>query len=435
MATDKSLRLVRLDIRAIKRISAVSIRPDGTMTQIKGRNAQGKSTVLDSVQMALCGARSIPADPVRHGEADGEIVADFGEFVARRTITDEGKGALVVTNKDGTPISSPQTFLDGLIGKGLAFDPCAFSRMEPKQQAEVLRRISGLDLTDLDARHARAYADRTNLNRDAESARARLSRLAPPAAGLPEKPIGAADAMNLVTEAMQTKQANDEKRATLATWRRELEAAVRVVDGINASILELQRQLKKAEEERDAIADDIQANKGTVAALVDPDVAALKAQVARLEEINAAVRSRDAYVAAVAEANQAGRRAAEADRAVKAIAEEREAKIAAAAMPVPGLGFDDSGVTYNGVPFAQASSAEQLRVSMAIALKMSDRIRLCLIRNGNDLDSDGLRIIEEMAEQADAQVLIERVSDGDAEDGAVVIEDGMVKAHQEAATV
>jgi len=80
-----------------------------------------------------------------------------------------------------------------------------------------------------------------------------------------------------------------------------------------------------------------------------------------------------------------------------------------------------------GVPFSQASSAEQLRVSVAMGLAMNPTLRVVLIRDGSLLDSASMQLIAEEAAKNKAQVWVERVS----EDGAgctVVIEDGMVQA-------
>jgi hypothetical protein len=65
-----------------------------------------------------------------------------------------------------------------------------------------------------------------------------------------------------------------------------------------------------------------------------------------------------------------------------------------------------------------------MRVSMAVALAMNPSLRVCLIRDGSLLDSDSLEIIREMAEAADAQVWLERVSEG--ADCQVIIEDGAI---------
>ena len=100
--------------------------------------------------------------------------------------------------------------------------------------------------------------------------------------------------------------------------------------------------------------------------------------------------------------------------------------ISKAAYPVAGLGFDQlGGVTFNGLPFSQASTAEQLRVSVAIGLALNPQLRVLLIRDGSLLDDDSMKMVAKMAAKADAQVWIERVEiDGQV---SVVIEDGAIK--------
>ncbi len=99
-------------------------------------------------------------------------------------------------------------------------------------------------------------------------------------------------------------------------------------------------------------------------------------------------------------------------------------ELAKAKMPVEGLGFDLDGVTYNGVPFSQASGAEQLRVSVAMAMALNPDIRVIRISDGSLLDSTNMARLAEMAQEHDCQVWIERVD----ESGHVgfVIEDGSV---------
>jgi hypothetical protein len=84
------------------------------------------------------------------------------------------------------------------------------------------------------------------------------------------------------------------------------------------------------------------------------------------------------------------------------------------------------------VPFAQGSSAEQLRVSVAMGLAMNPRLGVLLIRDASLLDDDSMAIVAEMAATANAQVWLERVGDG--AECSVVIEDGSVRgAESEAA--
>ncbi len=83
----------------------------------------------------------------------------------------------------------------------------------------------------------------------------------------------------------------------------------------------------------------------------------------------------------------------------------------------------------NGVPLTQASDAEQLRASLAIAMALNPKLRVIRVRDGSLLDSNAMKIIAEMAETKDFQVWIERVDDS----GKVgfVLEDGHVVARPE----
>jgi hypothetical protein len=82
-------------------------------------------------------------------------------------------------------------------------------------------------------------------------------------------------------------------------------------------------------------------------------------------------------------------------------------------------------VDFNGLPLEQASSADQLRISVSIGLALNPKLKVILIRDGSLLDDDALKSVADMAAQADAQVWMERV--GKTGDVSVVIEDGMVE--------
>jgi hypothetical protein len=83
-------------------------------------------------------------------------------------------------------------------------------------------------------------------------------------------------------------------------------------------------------------------------------------------------------------------------------------------------------VTFGGVPFSQASSAEQVRVSFAMACALNPTLRVVRIMDGSLLDSDSLGMIRQAAEAADMQVFIEMVGAASDDPAAVVISDGEV---------
>ena len=154
------------------------------------------------------------------------------------------------------------------------------------------------------------------------------------------------------------------------------------------------------------------------------DETTIRARIDSAEECNA-------RHAAAEKRREQAERAAEARAAFEAVdsriqrgREKRAEAIAAATYPVPGLELGDGEVVFNGIPLAQASSAEQLRVSTAVAMAMNPELRVLRIQDGSLLDSTSLAAIAEMASANDYQVWIESVD----ETGKVgfVIEDGSI---------
>ncbi|HUX69105.1 MAG TPA: hypothetical protein VMV41_01190, partial [Cellulomonadaceae bacterium] len=155
-----------------------------------------------------------------------------------------------------------------------------------------------------------------------------------------------------------------------------------------------------------------------------PDMGALETRLDTVDQANEAVRAK-AERTRVAEALKGARAAYDAKTAaIDALDQDKATGLAAAVFPVDGLGFDADGVTYQGVPFTQASSAEQIRVSLAMAMAMNPKLRVIRILDGSLLDADNLALIGAMAVEHDYQVWVERVGDGDGI--GVVIEDGAV---------
>jgi hypothetical protein len=153
--------------------------------------------------------------------------------------------------------------------------------------------------------------------------------------------------------------------------------------------------------------------------------AEIRDQIANAETVNNKVRANAARREAANTLKALLVRANGLTEAIDAIDEAKKHALERAPFPVEGLSLDESGVIFNGLPFDQASSAEQLRISVAIGLALNPSLKVLLIRDGSLLDADNLAMVAEMAATADAQVWIERVSEG--AECQVIIEDGMVK--------
>ena len=121
----KPLTIVEFRAENIKRLKAVTIRPDPEqpVVVLTGRNRQGKTSVLDTIWMALGGQAAIPPKPIRAGEDQGCGRLDLGEFVVERRITEKG-AYLKVTNRDGFEPKKVQSFLCHLICYSVSVRAC-----------------------------------------------------------------------------------------------------------------------------------------------------------------------------------------------------------------------------------------------------------------------------------------------------------------------
>lgn len=420
-------RIVRLEAQAFKRLRAVEIRPDGAVVTLRGANGAGKSSVLDAIAAAIGGERLCPEVPIHRGSTRARVEVELDDgLVAVRTWN--GKGStLEVRRKDGEPVKKPQSVLDALVGK-LTFDPLAFLRLEPAKQAETLRALVGVNFTLLDTRRHNAYTARTDANRAVESLRARLA--AAPAVDAPDEPVSAAEL--LAEQQRRTAQINENnlKRAELQRLRLDRDRAAQRVKDAEGAVEYAEEQLRRAkaqlEADRTALAQIAERGKplrDEVAALQDPDVQEVLEQLRNIEATNERVRQKKARAALVADLATAEKKAEQLTAAIEEVDQAKRDALAAASFPVPELGFGEDGVTLNGLPLSQASSAEQLRVSVAMGLALNPKLKVMLVRDASLLDERSVAMVADMAEKADAQIWLEVVGAGGS---GILIEDGAV---------
>ncbi len=400
------MKIVKLTAENYKRLKAVEISPDGTSVVIAGRNAQGKSSVLDAIWAALAGGAGAKetSRPIRDGETKASVVLDLGDLVVTRRWTSAGT-TLEVAAQDGARYGSPQTILDGLIGR-LSFDPLAFAEQDAKHQLQMLLDVVELpfDPVELDAKRRGVFEKRTEVNREVKRLEAQLSSLAPPLGEVPEEEVSAFAIAEELRTAEETQRRIDETLGSVST--------------AEADVSRMKLELEAAETALGEL-------RAAAEALPDaPDVDEIRARLATVDATNAAVRVEKERTRLTQELETEKKLSDRKTRELAAIDKEKADAIAAAKMPLEGLSFDEDGVLYQGVPFSQASSAERLRVGIAMAMALNPKIRVIRITDGSLLDSENLALIEEMAGEHDFQIWIEKVD----ESGSVgiTIEDGQV---------
>lgn len=448
------MKIVRLAAENFKRIKAVLIEPDGSAVIIGGKNMAGKSSALDAIKAAIGGKKHCPEEPIRRGAKKAEIILDTETLTVRRTFTKKGS-QIEVTAKEGSDYDgkAPQTMLDDLIG-GLSFDPLEFSRMKPPEQAEIVRKLAGLDFADVDAKRDELYVSRTELGRDLKRETGILASL-PEIKDPPSAEVSIADAVRELDRRRRVNEANEHRREALQAKRAGAEMLKTTIeetrtdhiqtlsrrrDDLDDVIRQVQAELEQITKNADGKIARLNAEAETgsaelaelgpmVAKLVDEDMAEAQAVIDGAEEINTKYRQATKREEAAARVRQTNAGYKKLSTEIDNLDERKSQAIRAAKYPIADLQVTDEGVELNGLPFEQASSAEQLRCSVAMGLALNPKLKVLLIKDGSLLDEENLATVAKMAADAEAQVWIERVGAG--AECTVVIEDGAVATREE----
>lgn len=429
---EKSYHIIGFEAENVKRLKAVSLSPEGNVIEITGENGMGKSSLLDAIEIALGGADSIPAVPIRLGEETARIIVTMNGLTVKRTFKAKEEGgyttAIVVETDEGFRAQKPQNVLSALIGD-LTFDPLAFTRMKPTDQLDVLKRfVNGFDF-DAEAKDRRdTFEKRTTVNRQIKEGKAQVAGINIP----DDTPSELVDVSVLVAELedVGTHNADIEKRkANRERVRSDISAKIAGAERAKQQAADLRRQADALDQDAADLLKDAEAYRDKLDAAgqlpESKDPSEVRAKIDAANAINEQVRrrqSRDALIAQVAALEE---HAKQLTADIEASDVRKSDAIAEAKLPVEGIGFDDTGVTLNNLPFGQASSAEQIKAATALCMAANPKLRVILIRDGSLLDKHSFQILSEMAAANEFQVFVEVVESDRA--NAIVIEDGEIK--------
>lgn len=439
------MKIVKLQAENIKKLKAVEISPDGNLIKITGKNEQGKSTVLDSIWWALGGTKNIQEEPIRRGEKTGTITLELGDssglggMIVTRTFTEKGS-YLKVENKEGMGFKSPQNILDTLIGQ-LSFDPLAFAKSDSKRQVETLLKAVDikvdtkklLEISDVEVKpkdnpiemleEARKtiFDERTVINRQADQAKKALEVMGH------SEPVEKVSTKELFEEKEKLEavnRENDGKRDLLCKMENNIGVAEYEVNDLLEEISRLQDKLTEKKENLAALKKSTADLKQEVDGLKDHDLTDINKRIDTADEQNEKAQKYQDHIKQKERVMEYAGQSEELTKRLNAIKAYKEELVSSTKFPIDGLNFANGGITYNGIPFEQASGAQKLQVSLAIAMALNPQLRVIRIDEGTWLDSDHMKIVEDMAKENDFQIWM--VTPGEDGKVGVLIEDGMV---------
>lgn len=372
------MKIVQLRVESYKKIKAAVIRPYGDVNHLTGENGAGKSSAIDAIVTALGGKSRAPEDPVRHGDEVARITLDLGELVVKWHCRRGAKPVLAVESADGARYPSPQTMLDGLYG-ALTFDPMEFLRMDSRKQRATLADMTGLTgvVEQLTAERKALYDRRTRVNAEAERNRVLAS-------AIPQESVQPVDTAETLAQLNEAQQRN----AAVAEYQRSIRDAEMRVEQQRLQIKDYEARIAKLREAITAAEGRIAEEEGFIAktSATMPetiDEQPLRDRIAAASEINARATRQLERETALSVAERLASESRELSDQMAEIDAMIKQRVADAPFPIEGLSLTEDGVLYNGVRFDQASTAEQMRVSCAIACAMNPTLKIMLVKNAS----------------------------------------------------
>ncbi len=458
-------------------IKLVEFNSDGAVVQLAGGNGQGKTSAMLAIigalggKKALAGALGLSSDPgdeeiIRRGEEMAEVVVEFGGWVVTWQ-RERGKSDKVEIRGTGGGIHG-RAKLGELIG-AIAFDPLELDGMSPAARRATLLEMAGIDLEEIDGRRLRTYQNRRDCNRDHKLAAARVGE---PVKGAPKKAV---DVLALEEKLENARglcvQNDDQRRAALvlddqvdivrerardvadeisriaATDGRADELHLTEIQNMKlrhveelerlrstykedssdraATIAEANTSLERLGKDAEDRAASANAARKAAGKLVDPPIDPMKKEIESVREANKLHRLARERSARFIEARDLETESLKLTAELEEIDAEKASLLAAAKMPIEGLGVSEDDVTIDGHLWETANFSRRLRVCVAISAAMAGELKIAFVRSGgNDLDEKNYAAFVEECERRGLQPWIERNRPEGA--GAIVIEAGLV---------
>jgi len=417
------MKIIELKAENIKKLKAIEIRPTENTVVISGKNGAGKSSILDSIWFALTGKDSFKntLKPIREGEDHAVVTVDLGDLIVTRNWTSNENSYLKVENKDGSKHPSPQAMLDNLIGE-LSFDPLEFARLDTKAQKQTLLKLLNIEdkLQDLESNYTDIFNERTFIGREYKAVKAQLEGMDKPEEKLPEKEIGLQELSGEMEKAMEHNTKLNELDNTIERYKIFKEET-------QEEIKDLKKRLDEKENEFSELSEKLAAAVKVRNDKVFIDLSEVREKINQAQDTNKKIQAAKQYFVKKSEVEKLYAEGNAKTAQLNKIITKKQALVTSSKMPIDGLAVDENGVVYSGIPFSQLSSAEQLKVSLSIAMAANPKLKVLRILDGSLLDSTNMAIIKDMAKLEDYQVWCEVVD----ESGKVgiVIEDGEIIAN------
>jgi len=398
-------RVETINIKKFKVLENFEADIKGQNVLLVADNEQGKSSIIQFLQIAFGDQNHIPPDAM--GEGFVIVDRDGLKYKLKVEIMD-GKSKVKIFPPDGATPETSKGALKTLFG-AIDFDIDEFVNLSKtkagqKKQVEDYKKFLPQDIIEEIQKHKNkikaSEEERTQIGRDRDRIKALIDTN--PLLGTNLDSYAAVD---LTAVYQQLKEASTHNE-TVTKGESSLESVIKETDELEKQIAELMKKVEEKKKKRIEIEAWIKAHPKT-------DVSAFESQINNATEINKKHETAKKLKADVKEYEQLVEQYGELTTLIETSRQAVSDAIKDFDAPVDGLSFDEEKLLWNGIPVNPDSLSESQIMELGVLLKFAENPTLPLMLQRTE--SIGLKRWNDIlafAAEKDLQVIGEKVERG-----------------------
>ncbi len=421
--------LTGMKIEGYKNISFVDLVPDDHMNLVSGKNGAGKSSLIEAMIDAIKGKTEMGKKPqrkIQRGKDKAVIEVSIGEgdsaLKIKRTITQKDV-YLKAERADGKPVS--QTDLDKLLDSS-TINITKLLHLDAKGQIDFVKKVAGIDTTEVEEKYKELYAERTVLNRAAKDTKGAVKSF-----GEVEEvaPVSLSELLSEIEKIDSSNRQVRREAAAIGMMDANVETNIAAIEKAEATISHYTEAIEALKEEmvvkkkdNDDWIKEIKKRKANLSQ--EKDTEGLRDQVSTAEDTNAKAKNYEMYKSIKVGSDVAQKKVDDINIEMDKMLIDRDNIIKNSKLPFKNVEFDkDLGLVIAGIPFDDMSSAQQIKIMSRIYIESKPELQVIYIKDGSLLDPDTLKQIAGMSELKDYQFLVEIV---DEVEGSIIMREGHI---------
>jgi DNA repair exonuclease SbcCD ATPase subunit len=417
------MKIQEVQIKKFKKLEDFSANLEGKNVFIMGENGLGKSSFIQFIQIALGDNKHIP----ENFKGEGVVIATKDNGIYTFKVKEKGGKPLIeVTSPDGLK-DIRKSAISAITG-AMEFDIDEFvelsnSKAGQKKQVEIFKSFLPTEIIEqlnkFDAHIKALYDERTDVNKQIKEVESIVNThtLRHEMDLTKFKSIDVSEQFNLLSKATEHNKKVDEVKT-------RLEQRHEAIKALESNFAEIEAQIKALQEKQQTITVSIKQQEELNGQAIDwlnsnkpIDVSEIQKTIEQTTEINKKAEQAQQLILnkKILEevVNEAG------DLTVR-IESERQAiadTIRQMESPVEGLTFDDDILVYNNIPVNENNLSTSEIMELGIRLKMAENpeFGVIFLQRGESLGNERLKLIQELAEKNNFQLIIEEVQRGQEE--------------------